>query len=166
MKPKDAARILDRVPSRRSMVKYAITALIVYIQLVLIHVYWDHIVATSHGGVKRGLSLNGRYCRDRQPIMEIAPGRNKNQYTSQFGQDRWLERNVLEFIPDDSNPRTFVEFGARDGRDQSNTHKWDTVDGYSGILIEAQSREYEILRKNRERHGAVFTYHNIVVCHP
>lgn len=99
------------------------------------------------------------YCRE-GALIDIAPDRNKQQYRSQYGQDRWLEKHVLEFLQ--YNPKTFVEFGARDGSEHSNTYKLDKVDGYRGILVEAQSSEYQKLEKDRKRGGAVFTYHNIV----
>lgn len=65
--------------------------------------------------------------------MDTASDRDKQQYRSQYGQDRWLEKNVLEFLP--YNPKTSVEFGDRDGSEHSNTYKWDKEDGYRGIPV-------------------------------
>jgi len=85
--------------------------------------------ASSESSYKR---KQGTYCRERA-LMDIASDRDKQQYRSQYGQDRWLEKNVLEFLP--YNPKTFVEFGARDGSEHSNTYKWDKEDGYRGIPV-------------------------------
>ena len=123
-----------------------------------------HNGQTHHGrsggdGVPRA-SIPGRFCRHVQPMMDIGPERNQGIYKSQYGQDAWIERNILRFLKE-HNPKTFVEFGARDGVEHSNTFIFDKRDGYKGVLVEAVPTEYDMLEMNRKRWN-VSTYHGVV----
>lgn len=64
---------------------------------------------------------------------------------SQYGQDDW----VADFYKDDMNGRTFVEFGAHDGKTNSNTYRLEQEFGWSGLLVEPIPDIYAILVGNR-----------------
>ena len=71
-------------------------------------------------------------------------------FLSQCSQDRWALDNVfshLQSLLDE--PPTFVEFGARDGRLNSNTYYYEAVLNWSGLLIEAGVDDVPALRRNR-----------------
>ena len=82
--------------------------------------------------------------------------RNRNS-TAQAGQDLW----VLHQLQLRCGHGTFVEFGARNGVDHSNTLYFERALGWRGILVEADPTQYRNLEANRPRswtyHGAVCT---------
>lgn len=108
-------------------------------------------------------SWGDRFCRHIQPISDIYPGRNRSRFLSQHGQDVWILKNLIQVLDErvGGNPRTFLEFGARNGIDHSNTFYYDKFEGYNGVLIEASPYDYPNLKKNRERNG-VQTLHGLV----
>ena len=101
-----------------------------------------------------------RFCRQTQPIMDIGPGRNKSIFKSQYGQDIWMERNIIRHLKE--NAMTFVEFGARNGLDHSNTYFFDRQLGYRGILVEASEEDFRQLKSNRGRTGV--HVHHVLIC--
>jgi len=68
------------------------------------------------------------------------------KYYSQYGQDEWAYKNYLE----DVKNGTFLEIGADDGVDKSNTKFFEDHLGWSGICIEASPSRFELLKKNRK----------------
>src|ERR1700758_236619 len=80
------------------------------------------------------------------PFNECA----RNAY-SQFGEDGIIEE-ILHLLPRD---KWCVEFGAWDGRHASNTYNLIKNQGYRAVLIEADEKKYELLRKNLEPHDAI-----------
>ena len=75
------------------------------------------------------------------------------------GQGVWYVENVLSQLDKwDAEhevekrvvPRTFIEFGARNGLLQSNTHWLETYFGFEGLLIDAGEHYIDDLRKNRK----------------
>ena len=66
------------------------------------------------------------------------------KYYSQFGQDKWIHENLFK----DKNDGFFVEIGADDGIDKSNTKFFEEL-GWSGICIEPSPRRYNFLSENR-----------------
>ena len=169
------SRLLKWVMQGKS-VKFIIGALLVGSFVMFIHSQSgmsalcckiNHNLASKNGDHKVGsipstsinLDIGSRFCRDVQPMMDIGPNRDTSEYRSQYGQDIWIERNILPYLKE--NPKTFLEFGGRDGIHDSNTYVFDVRDGYSGILIEAVPSEYKLLKKNRERKN-VTTYHAAV----
>jgi FkbM family methyltransferase len=65
-------------------------------------------------------------------------------YTSQIGQDRWVQ-SVLGNISNGF----FVELGACDGVEYSNTYFFEKALGWKGICIEPNPSYHEQLSKNR-----------------
>jgi FkbM family methyltransferase len=59
-------------------------------------------------------------------------------YYSEHDQDRWLEENIFR----GKEGGTFVEFGALDGIDGSNTLFFERERGWDGLLIEANPRSF------------------------
>jgi len=73
---------------------------------------------------------------------------------SQLGQDEW----VIDTLG--KKPGYFVEFGATDGKDKSNTYLLEKFMGWAGIVAEPQKMWHEELIKNRKCHidfNCVFT---------
>src|SRR5215467_5134323 len=69
-------------------------------------------------------------------------------YHSEHGQDRWLEENVFR----GTRNGVFVEFGALDGLDTSNTLFFEREREWSGLLIEANPRSFcRLLESDRPR---------------
>ena len=66
-------------------------------------------------------------------------------YYSQYGQDEWLYENYFK----DQKEGVFLEIGADDGVDKSNTKFFEESLGWSGLCIEPSPKRYELLRKNR-----------------
>jgi FkbM family methyltransferase len=70
-----------------------------------------------------------------EPMAEADTQMN---YRSQFGEDRWIEKNWSSlWLPDHG---TFVEFGAGDGVHFSNTYWLEKDRGWNGLLIEPDPR--------------------------
>ena len=63
---------------------------------------------------------------------------------SQYNQDKWLFENIF---PDKENG-VFIEIGADDGIDKSNTKLFEEL-GWTGLCIEASPARYKLLEKNR-----------------
>ena len=64
---------------------------------------------------------------------------------------RGLYSVALLFAAAGHSPGTFVEIGAYDGSDGSQTHLLENCFGWSGVLIEASNRNYDKLTKNERR---------------
>ena len=93
------------------------------------------------------------------PAPAAQPGApcRKIQTPAQMGQDLW----VLQNLHMRCGRGTFVEFGARNGVEHSNTLYFERTLGWRGILVEADPTQYRNLQTNRPRswtyHGAVCT---------
>lgn len=79
---------------------------------------------------------------------------NPWSFKAQFGQDKWLYHNVfgpLGLTEDATkkNPAYFVEFGARDGVQLSNTYFFEKQLGWQGVLIEAGLDDSQKLPNHR-----------------
>jgi FkbM family methyltransferase len=68
-------------------------------------------------------------------------------YHSEHGQDRWLEENIFR----GKRGGVFVEFGALDGCDGSNTLFFERECGWDGLLIEANPRAFASLLDSDRR---------------
>jgi len=53
---------------------------------------------------------------------------------SEMGQDAWVLRNVFSKLPEVENG-FFVEFGARDGKEHSNSFYFEQIHGWRGLLV-------------------------------
>lgn len=69
---------------------------------------------------------------------------------SQTGEDGVIEK-ILEILPDKN--KWCVEFGAWDGLHWTNTRNLIETAGYSAVLIEADKRRFESLRRNSLPYG-------------
>lgn len=67
------------------------------------------------------------------------------KYYSQFGQDKWLNENIFK----DKQDGFFLEIGADDGIDKSNTKLFEDL-GWDGICIEPSPLRIKSLKKNRK----------------
>jgi FkbM family methyltransferase len=86
----------------------------------------------------------------------------KARFFSQCGQDQFaFEHLGLRRL---KGSRYFVEMGARNGLDDSNTLFYEETLGWRGLLVEAQPAFYEHLSRNRPRahvlHGAIGRHSN------
>lgn len=70
---------------------------------------------------------------------------SRRKYYSQYGQDRWLNEKVFK----NRKSGTFVEVGADDGVDKSNTYFFEKYLGWSGLCVEPSPERYQLLRANR-----------------
>eukprot|EP00927_Polykrikos_kofoidii_P005356 TRINITY_DN12122_c0_g1_i3.p1 TRINITY_DN12122_c0_g1~~TRINITY_DN12122_c0_g1_i3.p1 ORF type:complete len:750 (+),score=119.80 TRINITY_DN12122_c0_g1_i3:77-2326(+) len=78
-------------------------------------------------------------------------GGARTDWASQYGQDQLIfDRFFLAEVGDDPpRKRVFVELGAADGLDKSNTLSLERRFGWTGVLIEPSIPLYEELKKNR-----------------
>lgn len=68
------------------------------------------------------------------------------KYYSQYGQDEWAYKNYFENVKNG----TFLEIGADDGVDKSNTKFFEDHLGWTGVCIEASPSRFELLKRNRK----------------
>jgi FkbM family methyltransferase len=68
-------------------------------------------------------------------------------YYSQYGQDKWLHENL--FFDATFKKGTFLEIGADDGIDKSNTKFFEDL-GWDGICIEPSPKRFKLLQQNRK----------------
>jgi hypothetical protein len=76
----------------------------------------------------------------------------RKRYFSKRGEDGLLAF-VLSKIPDRTN--WCVEFGAWDGKSESNTYYFISQQGYHGVMIEADPFKYDLLCENMKAHGTI-----------
>ncbi|MDO9567240.1 MAG: hypothetical protein Q7J15_10920 [Candidatus Desulfaltia sp.] len=77
---------------------------------------------------------------------------HRKTFFSRQGEDGLLAF-VLSKIPDKTG--WCVEFGAWDGKSESNTYYFISQQGYHGIMIEADPLKYNLLRENMNAYGAI-----------
>lgn len=65
-----------------------------------------------------------------------------------------LDKKMLEFINYENG--YFIECGANDGVDQSNTWYYEKILNWSGILIEPLKKQFKELKKNRSKKNKFF----------
>jgi FkbM family methyltransferase len=70
-----------------------------------------------------------------------------------------LDKKMLEFINYENG--FFIECGASDGVDQSNTWYFEKILNWSGILIEPLNKQFRELKKNRSKKNKFF---NLALC--
>lgn len=66
-------------------------------------------------------------------------------FYSQYGQDEWLYNNYFKGVKNG----TFLEIGADDGVDKSNTKFFEDHLGWKGICVEPSPKRFKLLSKNR-----------------
>jgi FkbM family methyltransferase len=71
-----------------------------------------------------------------------------DKWTAQAGQDKFLFERILE-QQGLCCKGVFVEFGARNGIEHSNTYAFETYMGWKGLMFELDPREYGKLEQNR-----------------
>ena len=79
--------------------------------------------------------------KELSPPMSTAIG----DYTSQFGQDEFIDREVFERKPGGF----FIDIGAHDGKTFSNTYFFEQARGWKGICIEPIPQRFADLRRCR-----------------
>ena len=84
-------------------------------------------------------------CLASRPAFFLHPRSKETGYYSQLGQDRWVLRDVFKF----KKKGYFVDLGAADGIDLSNTYILEKI-GWKGICIEADSKNFAALIRNRK----------------
>ena len=70
-----------------------------------------------------------------------------------------LDKKMLEFINYENG--YFIECGANDGVDQSNTWYFEKILNWSGVLIEPLNKQFKELKKNRSKKNKFF---NMALC--
>lgn len=78
----------------------------------------------------------------------------KKCYRGQLLQDKWV---IEEVFKNDSMNRYYVDIGAHEGIDLSNTYILEKEYGWKGICIEALPNLFEILQKNRPNAQCIST---------
>ncbi len=78
--------------------------------------------------------------------------RHRKTFFSQQGEDGLLAF-VLSKIPDKTG--WCVELGAWDGKSESNTYYFISQQNYHGVMIEADSLKYNLLRKNMKAYDTI-----------
>jgi FkbM family methyltransferase len=78
-------------------------------------------------------------------LGKLFENNSKQKYYGQYLQDRWLHENVFSDIRDG----IFLEVGADDGVDKSNTIFFEKELGWNGICVEPSPRRFKLLRENR-----------------
>jgi FkbM family methyltransferase len=66
------------------------------------------------------------------------------KFYSQYGQDKWLYSNYFK----DKLDGTFLEIGADDGVDKSNTKFFEEL-GWVGMCVEPSPKRFKLLKQNR-----------------
>ena len=67
-------------------------------------------------------------------------------YKSQYRQDAFLDTNVFR----GKRNGVFIDIGAYDGVDISNTYHFETALGWTGLCVEPSPQTFELLKKNRK----------------
>lgn len=67
-------------------------------------------------------------------------------YHSEYGQDEWLHENIFR----DKENGQFIEAGALNGLQHSNTLFFERERGWQGVLIEPNEKLYNECKQNRE----------------
>lgn len=67
------------------------------------------------------------------------------KFYSQYGQDKWLYENYFK----DHISGVFLEIGADDGIDKSNTKFFEESLGWTGLCVEPSPKRFSLLEKNR-----------------
>lgn len=84
---------------------------------------------------------------------------NPQEWKAQTGQDRYLWERLFSLQKDLCCGGIFVEFGARNGIEHSNTYVFEKYQGWKGLLFEVDPNEYAQLAENRPLshviHGAI-----------
>lgn len=93
-----------------------------------------------------GYTARGNH-RQVPDVVDIAPGRNRSKYKSQHGQDVYVE-SLVSRLPLQGSPY-FVEFGARDGIEHSNSFVFEKTHGWHGALIEPLRSDFNKLKHTR-----------------
>jgi len=81
--------------------------------------------------------------------------KSKYEYKAQAGQDKYVE----QFINHENG--VYVEFGARDGVEHSNTYYFEKTYNWTGILVEPDDRELKKITMNRPN---AHIYTGVAVC--
>lgn len=90
------------------------------------------------------------------PLSELTncTDSKRTVWTAQAGQDKYLWDRLFS-NQDLCSKGTFVEFGARNGIEHSNTYMFETFFGWTGLLFEVDPREYTTLETNRPRSDVI-----------
>ena len=81
--------------------------------------------------------------------------KSKYEYRAQAGQDKYVE----QFLNNENG--VYVEFGARDGVEHSNTYYFEKTYNWTGILVEPDDRELKKITINRPN---AHIYTGVAVC--
>mmetsp|Transcript_1942 Transcript_1942/g.4368 ORF Transcript_1942/g.4368 Transcript_1942/m.4368 type:complete len:704 (+) Transcript_1942:121-2232(+) len=111
----------------------------------------------NHDGIDYDESENyGQYYEHEKRLASLPANTtqcnctNPAQWTAQAGQDKFVYNRIFsrqkQWLCCNG---TFVEFGARNGIDHSNTYPFEKFLGWRGLLFEVDSREYQYLKRNR-----------------
>ena len=94
-------------------------------------------------------------------ITSLFPKKLKTYFKKfrKFNALNQLDKKMLEFINYENG--YFIECGANDGVDQSNTWYYEKILNWSGILIEPLSKQFQELKKNRSKKNKFF---NMALC--
>lgn len=72
--------------------------------------------------------------------------RSTPEFHSQYGQDKWLFENLYK----KKSNGFFIEIGADDGIDKSNSYFFERRMNWQGICIEPSPKRFELLKNNRQ----------------
>lgn len=112
---------------------------------------------TQINAIIRDLELKG--CDPTKVVNLGSQSENRfaQGFMSQHGQDQWVQTSIFQRLPPILHGY-FIEFGARDGIEHSNTYFFEKQ-GWDGLLIEPTEADFNKLLINRPRstalHGAL-----------
>jgi FkbM family methyltransferase len=94
-------------------------------------------------------------------ITSLFPKKIKTYFKKfrKFNALNQLDKKMLEFINYENG--YFIECGANDGVDQSNTWYFEKILNWSGVLIEPLNKQFQELKKNRSKKNKFF---NLALC--
>jgi len=85
-------------------------------------------------------------CGDSPDFVQFFSLNRKSR--SRLGEDEAIYNT---FFKDSTKPGTYIEVGAYDGKEESNTRFFDECLGWKGLLIEGNPKKYNALIKNRPK---------------
>jgi len=94
-----------------------------------------------------GVGVNPNDETRRRPVNFSS---HENYLMSQEGEDKYVYQHFFRDDENDSQrPRYFIEIGALNGKDLSNSYFFDVQLGWGGLLIEGETTSYVQLENNR-----------------
>lgn len=103
-------------------------------------------ISSQLGEMKQIIKKQSTIITNVTPTGNLLPDHLKTFLRSQSSQDKYMYEH---FFWNKKTPGIYVEFGARDGKEHSNSYFYEFALGWTGLLIEFEDVEFSKLVKNR-----------------